>query len=167
MALRALPLPQTPLSAARVGVSWIAAHAAHRRRRHRGDAVTADELSHFRARLLALKAALDDEGPIKLDPNRTDDIGKRDDDHQPLNEMLQSIASSRNRNRTDELRRIEAALQRIDRDPDDYGLCMECEEPIRRRRLELMPAVELCVKCQSAQESDRPAGRRNHLTDYI
>ena len=64
-------------------------------------------------------------------------------------------------------RRIEAALQRIDRDPDDYGLCMECEEPIRRRRLELMPAVELCVKCQSAQESDRPAGRRNHLTNYI
>lgn len=125
------------------------------------------ELAGFRARLLALKAALEDEGPIKLDPNRTDDIGKRDDDHQPLNEMLQSIASSRNRNRLDELRRIKAALERIDRDPEDYGLCLECEEPIRRRRLELMPAAELCVKCQSAQEGEGRGGSRKSLTDYL
>ncbi len=166
MALRALPLPHAPLPAARVSVSWSSAHAARRWRRRQGETVTADELSQFRARLLALKAALREDGPIKLDPNRTDDIGKRDDDHQPLNEMLQSIASSRNRNRASELRRIEAALRRIERDPEDYGLCLDCEEPIRRRRLELMPAVELCVKCQSAHESDRPGGRRN-LTDYV
>lgn len=127
------------------------------------------ELAGFRARLLALKAELEDEGPIRLDPNRTDDIGKRDDDHQPLNEMLQSIASSRNRNRSAELRRIKAALERIDRDPEDYGLCLECEEPIRRRRLELMPAVELCVKCQSATEDDGRSGGsgRKNLTDYL
>lgn len=125
-----------------------------------------DDLAAFKARLLALKAALEDEGPIKLDPNRTDDIGKRDDDHQPLNEMLQSIASSRNRNRTVELRRVKAALERIEREPEDYGACLECEEPIRRRRLELMPAVELCVKCQSAQEEGPATGRRRHLTDY-
>lgn len=125
-----------------------------------------EDLAAFRARLLALKAALEDEGPIKLDPNRTDDIGKRDDDHQPLNEMLQSIASSRNRNRSEELRRVKAALERIDRDPEDYGLCQACEEPIRRRRLELMPAVELCVKCQSASEEGPVGGGRKHLTDY-
>ncbi len=125
-----------------------------------------EDLARFRARLLALKAALETEGPIKLDPNRTDDIGKRDDDHQPLNEMLQSIASSRNRNRTAELRRVKAALERIERDPEDYGLCLECEEPVHLRRLELMPAVELCVKCQSAQEESASGGRRKHLTDY-
>lgn len=125
-----------------------------------------EDLDRFRARLLALKEALETEGPIKLDPNRTDDIGKRDDDHQPLNEMLQSIASSRNRNRTAELRRVKAALERIDRDPEDYGLCLECEEPIRLRRLQLMPAVELCVKCQSAQEEGGHGGGRKHLTDY-
>ena len=126
-----------------------------------------DDIARFKARLLALEAALKDEGPIKLDPNRTDDIGKRDEDHQPLNEMLQSIASNRNRNRSVELRRVKAALERIKLDPEDYGLCLECEEPIRPRRLELMPAVELCVKCQSAQESGATrGGRRKHLTDY-
>lgn len=124
------------------------------------------ELDAFRARLIALRDALRDTGPHKLDPNRTDDIGKRDEDHQPLNEMLQVIASNRNKNRAGDLRRIEAALARIDRDPEDYGLCIECEEPIPRRRLELMPAVELCVRCQSEQEAGPSAGRRRHLTDY-
>lgn len=127
--------------------------------------MTPDDLASFRARLVALRTALEDEGPIRLDPNRTDDVERPDEDHQPLNEMLQSIASSRNRNRSAELRRVKAAIERIDRDPDLYGLCEECEEPIPRRRLELMPAVELCVRCQSAQEAERPGGRR-HLTDY-
>ncbi|MCB9551918.1 MAG: TraR/DksA family transcriptional regulator [Myxococcales bacterium] len=125
------------------------------------------DLDHFRARLRALRDALEETGPHRLDPNRTDDVGKRDDDHQPLNEMLQSIASSRNRNRTDELRRIKAALDRIEHDPDDYGLCVECEEPIGRRRLELMPAVELCVRCQQAAETGGAPGGRRHLTDYV
>jgi len=129
--------------------------------------VQPEQLAAFRARLLALRAALEDEGPIKLDPNRTDDIGKRDQDHQPLNEMLQSIASSRNRNRAVELHRVKAALKRIERDPEDYGLCLECEEPIGDRRLLLMPAVELCVKCQSEQEGGPGAGKRKHLTDYL
>ncbi len=125
-----------------------------------------DDLETFRARLVVLRDALRDAGPHKLDPNRTDDIGKRDEDHQPLNEMLQVIASNRNKNRAGDLRRIEAALARIERDPEDYGLCVECEEPIPPRRLELMPAVELCVRCQAAQEEGPAAGRRRHLTDY-
>ena len=124
------------------------------------------DLAHFRARLQALRDALEETGPHKLDPNRTDDVGKRDEDHQPLNEMLQAIASTRNRTRADDLRRIKAALARIDHDPDDYGLCVQCEEPIARPRLELMPAVELCVRCQQSTETPGGGGRRN-LTDYI
>lgn len=124
-----------------------------------------EDLAFFRARLVALRDALKGAGPHKLDPNRTDDIGRRDEDHQPLNEMLNMIASSRNRNRAAELKLIEAAIRRIDREPDEYGLCVECDEYIKRRRLELMPAVEMCVRCQSAAES--PAGgRRRHLTDF-
>lgn len=124
-----------------------------------------EDLAFFRARLEALEAALEGAGPHRLDPNRTDEAGRRDDDHQPLNEMLNMIASSRNRNRTAELARIKAALRRIDREPDEYGRCVDCDEYIKRRRLELMPAVEMCVGCQSATET--PAGgRRRHLTDY-
>jgi RNA polymerase-binding transcription factor DksA len=41
---------------------------------------------------------------------------------------------------------IEAALARIDR--GTYGTCVRCEAPIPVERLEILPAVELCMSCQ-------------------
>lgn len=49
------------------------------------------------------------------------------------------------------LRALEAALQRVD-DPD-FGLCVECEEPIPERRLLLVPESRVCVAC--AEERGR------------
>ena len=69
--------------------------------------------------------------------------------------MSQSIASSRNRNRAGVLARVLAALARLDDDPDSFGNCAECEEPIAAKRLELMPYVELCVECQQAKDGPR------------
>ena len=117
-----------------------------------------------RKRLLALKAEILDEGDVAIEPGRSDAtaVGS-DDDAQPLTEMSQTIASSRNRNRSDVLERVTAALERID--DDSFGLCAECEEPIPGKRLELMPYVELCVDCQQAHDGPRKRGRR-HLTDY-
>ncbi|MES1208520.1 MAG: TraR/DksA C4-type zinc finger protein, partial [Pseudomonadota bacterium] len=78
----------------------------------------------------------------------------------------QVIASSRNRSRSDILKRVMAALQRLETDPDSFGLCVECGDPIASRRLELMPYVELCVECQQARDRPQgPAGRR-HLRDF-
>lgn len=117
-----------------------------------------------RERLLALKAEILDEGDVEIEPGRDDAtaVGS-DDDAQPLTEMSQAIASSRNRNRSDVLARVIATLERID--DDSFGLCAECDEPIPAKRLELMPYVELCVDCQQAHDSPRKRGRR-HLTDY-
>ena len=75
-----------------------------------------------------------------------------DEDAQPLAEMSQTIASSRNRNRSAVLARVVAALARLDDEPDAFGLCVECEEPIAAKRLDLMPYVELCVECQQAKD---------------
>ena len=59
------------------------------------------------------------------------------------------------------------AITRLDDDPEDFGLCEECEEPIRPRRVELMPWVTLCVACQEKIERDgQVPGRRKSLTDY-
>jgi len=44
------------------------------------------------------------------------------------------------------LREISDALRRIDH--DNYGICMECEEPISAKRLEAVPWARYCVKCQ-------------------
>jgi DnaK suppressor protein len=120
-----------------------------------------------RQRLLALRAEILAEGDIEAEAARDDPsaVGN-DEDTQPLAEMSQSIASSRNRNRTDVLARVTAALKRLDEAPESFGLCTECDEPIAAKRLEVMPYVELCVDCQQAHDGPRSKGGRRHLRDF-
>ena len=76
-----------------------------------------------RKRLLELKAEILAEGDIDIEPGRHDAtaVGS-DEDAQPLTEMSQTIASSRNRNRSAVLARVVAALARLDADPEMFGL---------------------------------------------
>ena len=128
----------------------------------------ADATQDPRELLLAARRALLDLGDVEVAPShKTTATEKVDDDATPLSEMHQVIASRRNQERTANLRAIDAALARLAADPDSYGLCMDCEEPIKPRRLRLMPWVTRCIQRQAGGESDvgRP-GRRRHLTDY-
>ena len=127
---------------------------------------TATQERH-RKRLLELKAEILAEGDVEIEPGRQDAtaVGSNEDD-QPLMEMSQTIASSRNRNRSQVLGRIVAALKRLDADPEMFGLCTECEEPIPDKRLDLMPYVELCVECQQANDGPKRPGGRRHLRDF-
>ncbi len=44
------------------------------------------------------------------------------------------------------LREISDALHRIDL--GQYGVCLECEEPISTKRLDAVPWARYCVTCQ-------------------
>ncbi len=57
----------------------------------------------------------------------------------------------------DELRAIEDAIERIDR--DDYGICALCEDPIEIKRLEAIPWTRFCRSCQEEMESRKSPGR--------
>jgi DnaK suppressor protein len=46
--------------------------------------------------------------------------------------------------------RLQAALDRL-RD-GEYGICVECEEAINPRRLQALPEVQTCVRCQDRLE---------------
>jgi RNA polymerase-binding protein DksA len=48
------------------------------------------------------------------------------------------------------LKAIEAALERIEH--GDYGLCVECGDLISEKRLEAVPAAELCINCKDKKE---------------
>ena len=48
---------------------------------------------------------------------------------------------------------IEAALVRMDR--GRYGSCVHCAAPIPLERLEILPAVALCMTCQRAEDQTR------------
>lgn len=128
------------------------------------DAATRKRL---REQLIKLRDELLEQGNVDIPPARTDAVAQPDDDEAPLTEMTQAIASSRNRERSERLEQIRAALSLIDDDPDEFGLCEDCEEPIGRKRLELMPWVTLCVGCQDRRERDGKPGGRKNLTDYL
>lgn len=57
----------------------------------------------------------------------------------------QAMAQETERRRKIELQRIEAALERLD--TDEFGYCLTCGDEIALKRLELDPAVALCIAC--------------------
>ena len=126
----------------------------------------ASELAQWKQRLLALRAEILAEGNVAIEPVRKDDtrVGSEEDE-QPLVEMSQVIASKRNRERTDSLKRVNRALARIESEPEMFGLCRECEEPIGKRLL-AVPHAEFCVECQQSSDGDPKLGRRRHLLDF-
>jgi DnaK suppressor protein len=128
--------------------------------------VTPAELSRFKKKLLALKTQMLNEGDVEIEPARKDatDVGG-DEDEQPLTEMNQVIASRRNRNRTEVMARVAAALKRLEEAPEEFGMCVECGDPIGRR-LEAVPFVELCLDCQHERDQGSRGGPRRHVTDY-
>ena len=46
------------------------------------------------------------------------------------------------------LREVSDALHRVD--TGQYGICLECEEPISPKRLEAVPWARYCVACQES-----------------
>lgn len=93
-------------------------------------------------------------------------VHKPDEDAAPLTEMNQVIASNRNREHAARLAHIDEALARLRAEPDAFGICEGCDDPIPQARLELMPWARLCAACQAEAEAEgAPAGRK-HITDY-
>lgn len=50
----------------------------------------------------------------------------------------------------EEIREIEAALERMDQ--EDYGNCMDCGLAIEFERLQAFPAARRCLRCQDQYE---------------
>ncbi|MBL8953581.1 MAG: TraR/DksA C4-type zinc finger protein [Myxococcaceae bacterium] len=116
--------------------------------------------------LADLEKSLEGKMALKLEPNADEDE-RADEDEQPLNEMNQAIASSRNRSDAVLLKKVRAALQRLKDDPDDFGNCTDCGDEIVAGRMKAMPWADLCVDCQSKKDKRAAATpTRRNLTDF-
>jgi DnaK suppressor protein len=49
------------------------------------------------------------------------------------------------------LRQIDTALRRIE--DGEFGICLECEEPISPKRLAAVPWATYCLRCQELDDS--------------
>lgn len=97
-----------------------------------------------RDELLAIgEAAAASRQPVELDQTTVGRLSRMDA------MQVQAMAIEAERRRSLELRRIEAALRRIDE--DEYGYCVQCGEEIAAKRLALDPTTPTCIGCAGAQ----------------
>jgi DnaK suppressor protein len=129
--------------------------------------VTPAQRARLKRALEQLRSQVASAGPARIEPNRTDPAtsGVADEDAQALSEMLQVLASQRNRGQAELLGRIERALRKLATAPDQFGLCEDCEEELEPRRLALMPYATRCPACQARTEPRLGRGRKK-ITDY-
>jgi DnaK suppressor protein len=129
--------------------------------------MTSRQRAKHQAALQRLRAELLRTGPARIEPNRTDPVssGVADEDAQALSEMLQVLASSRNRGQAELLAKVDRALRKLADAPEEYGTCEDCEEEIAAKRLALMPYAPLCPACQAKRDPAR-GGVRKRLTDF-
>ena len=57
-------------------------------------------------------------------------------------------------NEEEELREIDAAIERLDK--GTFGLCETCQKPIPKSRLKIVPFARLCIECKKDEENGRP-----------
>ena len=81
---------------------------------------------------------------VELDQSRVGRLSRMDA------MQAQAMAKASGERRRATLRATAAALKRID--DGTYGLCIDCEEPIHEKRLEVDPTVLRCVECASQAE---------------
>lgn len=62
----------------------------------------------------------------------------------------QEVVDALGNDTRNDLRAIAAALRRID--AGDYGLCLECGDPIAVERLRATPVAEYCIDCANEIE---------------
>lgn len=100
-----------------------------------------------RQRLLELKAELialskgggEDRKPVTLDQQSVGRLSRLD------SMQVQAMAKAADSRRAMEIRRIDAALKRID--AGEYGWCVECGDEIAPKRLDSDPAAPRCAGC--------------------
>ena len=99
-------------------------------------------LEDRRAELAALSDdAAEKRKPVELDQQSVGRLSRQDALQQ------QAMAKAQDARRLMEIRKIDAALQRIGEGA--FGWCEECGEEIAVKRLEIDPTALLCVTCAS------------------
>ncbi len=99
-----------------------------------------ERLLTLRAELVALsETASEDRKPVGLDQQSVGRLSRQD------SLQVQAMAKAADARRAGEIRRIDAALARLE--DGEYGYCVECGEAIAPKRLEIDPAAPRCSGC--------------------
>ena len=53
---------------------------------------------------------------------------------------------------------IDQALRRLYRDPENFGKCHDCGEPMAFERLDALPHARYCIECKQREEDGKRQG---------
>lgn len=114
------------------------------------------ERKRFRAVLVVTRERLTRQVSILKGESlqRTEEIITSEDGTDAFDRQFALSVASNEQNAVYE---IDEAIRRLD--TGRYGICEDCGCEIEKLRLKALPFVRLCVKCQSAQEKNRPLFR--------
>ena len=115
------------------------------------------KLTYYKDKLLKAKSEILNSGILSNLEDlhiRSDDLA--DEADLASNTISQQVSFSIRDREINKLRRIEAALSRID--DESFGFCLESGEVIEERRLETQPWAEFCIEV--AEEREREASQR-------
>lgn len=86
----------------------------------------------------------------QLASEKVSDGQVQDSGDEALSISMEHLQSSLQQSDMDEIRLIENALERISK--KEYGVCIDCANPIPEKRLENFPYAARCVACQEKFE---------------
>lgn len=116
--------------------------------------MNAKDTEYFKKKLLAAKnqilsgSTINDLDDLKIQPEDMADEGDLAN-----SAVSQQISFSLREKEMTKLRRIEAALGRIEE--GTFGVCLESEEEIERKRLEVQPWAEYCLEVAEEHEKEQ------------
>lgn len=116
------------------------------------------ELEHYRAILLEEKKHLQNEIDELMDRNLSETMSETSGEHNYESHLADNATATFERERDlslehnveDIMKRVDAALQRID--SNDFGICQRCGRPISSERLKALPYADLCITCKEKEE---------------
>lgn len=96
-----------------------------------------------KARLLTRRAEIT--GELERIGDQLDDPRPKDWEDQASERQGDEVLEALGQHDADELKRIDAALKRIE--DGEYGFCAKCGEAISDERLDAVPEAPLCAAC--------------------
>lgn len=106
-------------------------------------------ISKIKDILLQRKREVDSQLNVQSHERLTDGV-VQDSADEALSLSMEKLQSSLQRTEIKELRLMEDALARIEK--GEYGICIDCGDPISEKRLENFPYAARCIVCQEAFE---------------
>lgn len=119
------------------------------------NSLTKEQIAHFAQRIAARKSLLLGEirqGLARSGNEHVADLvgGAGDSGDAAAASLLRDITESEIVRDIGEIRDIAAAEQRLA--SGRFGICVDCDEPIRFKRLDAYPTAKRCLACQERRE---------------